>query len=78
MQPPSQLGSLNSQVMIYSPQDEDVREEYLDKCQVRLNYKYQNVTVTWRGRSCFCSVWIAEGRGYENFDEEGSLICWII
>lgn len=35
----------NSTVMIYSPQDEDVREEYLDKCQVRLNYKYQNVTV---------------------------------
>lgn len=35
----------NSTVLIYSPQDEDFREEYLEKCQVRLNYRYQNVTV---------------------------------
>eukprot|EP00913_Durusdinium_trenchii_P031067 g29093.t2 len=35
----------DSTVLIYSPQEADVREEYLDSCQVRLNYKYQNVTV---------------------------------
>eukprot|EP00434_Breviolum_minutum_P003059 symbB.v1.2.002691.t1/scaffold133.1/size307370/9 len=35
----------NSTVLIFGPEEEDAREEYLETCQVRLNYRYQNVTV---------------------------------